>query len=179
MLSSGDNYKYGSLNLVSDLIVLVNEKIYEVTLETVENNYMLTNIIELNHSIPSKNHSKHEKTHEKSHEKPIKHVKSSIVLESFEWIVGSSLATVTFQSQTPQNDVNEPEFMQSYQRVIQYEGTKNTSHWLLRHLGSQVEVQIRTKKEHALYEYMLPMEVKDVSNYLLCPMPGTLISLSK
>jgi len=39
-------------------------------------------------------------------------------------------------------------------------------------------VIIRTVKEHKLSHHMLEPEVKDYSNFLLCPMPGTLISLS-
>jgi hypothetical protein len=38
-------------------------------------------------------------------------------------------------------------------------------------------VTIMTPFEHALSVHMLPMEIKDDSKYLLCPMPGTLISL--
>jgi hypothetical protein len=43
--------------------------------------------------------------------------------------------------------------------------------------GSQQMVTIMTPFEHALSVHMLPMEIKDDSKYLLCPMPGTLISL--
>lgn len=49
----------------------------------------------------------------------------------------------------------------------------------LRYLGSQKRVEIRTLLEHSLASYTLPVEVKDQSNFLLCPMPGTLISCSK
>jgi hypothetical protein len=49
----------------------------------------------------------------------------------------------------------------------------------LRYLGSQKRVEIRTPLEHSLAAHTLPVEVKDQSNFLLCPMPGTLISCSK
>lgn len=49
----------------------------------------------------------------------------------------------------------------------------------LRYLGSQKRVEIRSPLEHKLAAHTLPVEVKDQSNVLLCPMPGTLISCSK
>jgi propionyl-CoA carboxylase alpha chain len=48
----------------------------------------------------------------------------------------------------------------------------------LRYLGSEQEVIVRTPREHQLSRHMLKPEKKDFSKYLLCPMPGTLISCS-
>jgi propionyl-CoA carboxylase alpha chain len=49
---------------------------------------------------------------------------------------------------------------------------------VLRYLGSEQEVIVRTLEEHKLSVHMLAPEVKDFSKLLLCPMPGTLISCS-
>jgi len=61
--------------------------------------------------------------------------------------------------------------------LIQYCG-RTAEGYLLRYLGSEQEVIIRTPKEHKLSHHMLKPEVKDFSKFLLCPMPGTLISCS-
>ena len=53
-----------------------------------------------------------------------------------------------------------------------------TEGYLLRYKGSEHQVLIRTPREHALSSHMLPPEKKDYSKMLLCPMPGTLISIS-
>ena len=49
---------------------------------------------------------------------------------------------------------------------------------LLSHI-TYVQIIVRTVKEQALHVHMLPPELKDDSKYLLCPMPGTLISCGK
>lgn len=67
----------------------------------------------------------------------------------------------------------------SYYRTVQYEGRSSRGGHLVRHLGCQQDVILRSKYQYELSKFMLPPEVKDVSKYLLCPMPGTLISLSK
>ena len=51
--------------------------------------------------------------------------------------------------------------------------------YYLRLLGCQLRVEVRTPLEQALSGYSLPLEVKDHSKHVLCPMPGTLISCSK
>ena len=38
---------------------------------------------------------------------------------------------------------------------------------------------MRTLEEQNLHKYMLLPEIKDNSKFLLCPMPGTLISCGK
>jgi acetyl/propionyl-CoA carboxylase alpha subunit len=60
---------------------------------------------------------------------------------------------------------------------IQYEG-RGAEGYKLRYLGSQQEVIVRNRREHELSVHMLPPVVKDFSKFLLCPMPGTLISCS-
>lgn len=60
---------------------------------------------------------------------------------------------------------------------IQYLG-RTPEGYKLRYLGSEQEVIVRTPREHQLSQHMLKPEKKDFSNFLLCPMPGTLISCS-
>lgn len=63
-------------------------------------------------------------------------------------------------------------------RIVQYEGRGGgEGGYIIRMVGSQQEVLIRTVREHELSQHMRPREVKDFSKFLLCPMPGTLISL--
>jgi len=61
--------------------------------------------------------------------------------------------------------------------TIQFEG-RLPEGYRFRMFGSQHDVIVRTPLEHQLSKHMLPPVVKDVSQFLLCPMPGTLISVS-
>jgi hypothetical protein len=72
--------------------------------------------------------------------------------------------------------------------IVQYEGrgfqmphTRGGAGevYYLRLFGSQKRVEVRTPLEHNLAKYMLPVQTRDNSKYLLCPMPGTLISCGK
>ena len=47
----------------------------------------------------------------------------------------------------------------------------------LRMYGSQQYVVVRSVREHQLSQHMAPPLVKDFSKFLICPMPGSLISL--
>lgn len=49
--------------------------------------------------------------------------------------------------------------------------------YLLRYRGSEQEVIVRSLAEHRLSKFMRAPEVKDTSQFIMCPMPGTLISL--
>ena len=60
--------------------------------------------------------------------------------------------------------------------VVQYAGTTPDG-YLLRYHGSEQEVIVRTLTEHRLSQHMKVPEAKDTSNFIMCPMPGTLISL--
>jgi propionyl-CoA carboxylase alpha chain len=80
----------------------------------------------------------------------------------FEWIDGQPLGRVQFKDTSS---------------FLQYEG-RGPESYRLRYLGSQQEVIVRSVREHELSQYMLPPVVKDTSQFLLCPMPGTLISVS-
>lgn len=46
----------------------------------------------------------------------------------------------------------------------------------LRYQGAQLPITVRNPREHALSGHMLAPEVKDLSKFLLCPMPGKLVS---
>ena len=63
------------------------------------------------------------------------------------------------------------------EHTVQYAGLFD-EWYRLRHKGSEQSVIIRSLREHELSSHMLPPETIDVTRYLLCPMPGTLISCS-
>ena len=89
-----------------------------------------------------------------------------IKFHGFDWVDGEPIGKISFQ--------RENEMVSEF---IQYEG-RGAEGYKLRYLGSQQEVIVRTRREHELSVYMLPPVVKDFSKFLLCPMPGTLISCS-
>jgi propionyl-CoA carboxylase alpha chain len=92
-------------------------------------------------------------------------------ISDFQWIDGNPLAQMRLKGRTGGDKDS------VITRFLQYEG-RGAESYKLRYLGSQQEVIVRTVREQELSEYMLPPVVKDTSRYLLCPMPGTLISLS-
>lgn len=59
--------------------------------------------------------------------------------------------------------------------VVQYASTSPSS-FDLQFKGSRQRVIIRSPLEHSLASHMLPEEKVDYSKYVLCPMPGTLVS---
>lgn len=93
-------------------------------------------------------------------------------LSDLDWHAGRPLAFASFHSKQKNNEyTSTPAAVQCLNRTA--EG------YMLRYLGSEQEVIVRTVAEHALSTHMLPPVVKDFSKSLLCPMPGTLISCSK
>jgi acetyl/propionyl-CoA carboxylase alpha subunit len=68
------------------------------------------------------------------------------------------------------------EMLSEQQEVVQYAGSTPEG-FLLRYKGSEQEVIVRSLAEHALCVHMKAPLVKDTSHVILCPMPGTLISL--
>ena len=62
------------------------------------------------------------------------------------------------------------------EEVMQFEG-RTLEGILIRFNGSIQEVIVRTTREHQLSAYMIPPIKKDVSRFLLSPMPGTLLTL--
>lgn len=100
-----------------------------------------------------------------AHDKP--HGKSkTVVLSELDWHSDRPLGKVSVDKEGKETS-----------GLIQYLG-RTAEGYLLRYLGSEQEVIVRTPKEHKLSHHMLKPEVKDFSKFLLCPMPGTLISLS-
>lgn len=97
-----------------------------------------------------------------------------------QWTAGQPLAFASFADAS--GDVSA-----MAQKAVQYLGRgeqcreANTGGevYKLRFLGSDQEVIVRTPQEHKYSAHMLPPVVKDASKYLLCPMPGTLISCGK
>ena len=59
--------------------------------------------------------------------------------------------------------------------MVQYSATGPSS-FDLQFKGSRQNVIIRSALEHSLASHMLPEEKIDYSKYVLCPMPGTLVS---
>ena len=58
---------------------------------------------------------------------------------------------------------------------LTYEG-RTSGGVMLRYRGARREVVVRSPRGHELSGHMLEPEIKDMSNFLVCPMPGTLIS---
>jgi propionyl-CoA carboxylase alpha chain len=90
-----------------------------------------------------------------------------IRMESIEWIYGQPLARLYFIDHGDE----------VVEAVMQFEG-RTTEGVLLRYRGCRQEVIVRTSLEQHLSKHMLPSKKVDMSKYLLCPMPGTLLSLS-
>ncbi|RYY85732.1 hypothetical protein EON63_06935 [archaeon] len=87
-----------------------------------------------------------------------------VQIAQLDWEPGQVLAKVTYGSD---EDI-----------LVQVLG-QTPEGYQLRFRGSEQHVAVRTPEEHKFQAYMLPPEKKDVSKFLLSPMPGTLISLSK
>jgi propionyl-CoA carboxylase alpha chain len=110
---------------------------------------------------------------------------STIQIHGFDWVVGQPLAEFTYLDSPKQEisesmaEEDEEEVLQTYSRSIQYEGLSSSGSLMLRHLGSQQEVLVQTPLQYKFSKHMLPPEVKDVSRFLLCPMPGTIVSISE
>jgi len=97
-----------------------------------------------------------------------------INLSDFNWMSGSKLLTVRFNEDglKLENDIASGE-----DEPLQFEG-RNGASIKLRYRGAQREVIVRSPREHHLSGHMLEPEVKDMSKFLVSPMPGTLISCS-
>ena len=61
------------------------------------------------------------------------------------------------------------------ENVVQY-SKRNASGFHLRYRGATARVGVMTPTEYQLSKHMLPEEKIDVSKYLLCPMPGKVVS---
>ena len=101
-----------------------------------------------------------------------------VKLNELDWLNEAPIAKLSFAGEA--DEVEEV--------VVQYEGrvSQNTGvaggageRYALRLCGSQQDVVVRSPLEHSLSKHILAAEVKDTSKYLLCPMPGSLISCSE
>lgn len=112
-----------------------------------------------------------------------------VKIASMDWAREDPLAHITFiEEHAHDRKTHDDLDGQSHSNlVVQYEGRGSQTHgipgaagetYLLRLLGSQQRVVVRSLAEHGLSRYMLPVAVKDTAKLLLSPMPGTLISCS-
>jgi propionyl-CoA carboxylase alpha chain len=109
-------------------------------------------------------------------------------INTMDWTPGNSIARVAFAHKHADDRANFSESLNKYAwdgdfyeddgsvELIQVQD-RTTEGYKLRYKGSEHEVLIRTIRENALSVHMLPPEKKDYSNMLLCPMPGTLVSI--
>lgn len=113
-------------------------------------------------------------------------------LNDLVWNAEQPLAFATFHNPNTDDDISstattdgngddDEEYVDgtSTEVVVQYVSHHAGGSYVLRYLGSEQTVIVRTSLEHALSQHMLAPAVRDVSKSLLCPMPGTLISCSK
>jgi acetyl/propionyl-CoA carboxylase alpha subunit len=102
-----------------------------------------------------------------------------VKLAELDWATESPLARVVF---TTQEEGDKEAIVQYEGRASQLSyaagtGSNAGEKYQLRIYGSQQHVIVRTPEEHALSKHMIAPEVKDTSKLLLCPMPGSLISV--
>ena len=100
---------------------------------------------------------------------------SDVTVSALDWINETNIAKIQVDDGTTGNS-NGSDLDDKFS-VVQYIG-KTPSGFKLQFKGSRHEVIVRSTLEHALTEHMLPEEKVDYSNFVLCPMPGTLVSCS-
>jgi propionyl-CoA carboxylase alpha chain len=110
-------------------------------------------------------------------------------ISGMDWTPGNNVARVAFSHEHTGDRANFANSLNKYAwdgvfyedngsvELVQVQ-KQTTEGYVLRYKGSDEEVLIRTPREHALSTHMLPPEKKDYSNMLLCPMPGTLVSIN-
>lgn len=105
-----------------------------------------------------------------------------VVVDSMDWVCETPLAVLTFKAGGRKakrggggEEGEEERALEEH--TLQYEGRSDEGYHL-RFKGSQQNVIVRTLRQHELAAHMLAPETVDVSKFLLCPMPGTLISCS-
>ncbi len=111
-----------------------------------------------------------------------------VEVSQLDWVCETPLATLTFMAEV-KADVGAKRASKKKkgagteaeagplqeERIVQYEG-RVPQGYKLRFNGSQQTVLLRSLRQHALSVHMLPPENVDVTRFLLCPMPGTLVS---
>lgn len=97
-----------------------------------------------------------------------------VYLTQFNWSSQGPLASALFSLPPSQRPDGVPPAVE--ERVIQMEGP-GPEGYNLRMNGSQQYVIVRSVREHELSHHMHAPVVKDYSKFLVCPMPGSLVSL--
>jgi propionyl-CoA carboxylase alpha chain len=116
---------------------------------------------------------------------------SSLRLNSLEWAPGQPLAKLYLStSKTSMDDEEEDEDEEEEvtggdsgdvyggEEIVMQVESRSIEGVHLRYRGCVQEVVVRTLREHELSRHMIQPRRKDLSRSLLCPMPGTLLSLS-
>lgn len=116
-------------------------------------------------------------------------VTSVVDVNALDWTPENNLARVAFAHKRTDETAQFSDSMNKYNwnnefydedgtvELVQVQG-RMTEGYLLRYKGAEKEVLVRSPREHALSRHMLAPEKKDYSNMLLCPMPGTLVSIA-
>jgi acetyl/propionyl-CoA carboxylase alpha subunit len=89
-------------------------------------------------------------------------VASMVAVTCLDWINEAAIVNITFDEEDQDT-------------VVQYTG-RDASGFNLQFRGATTRVSARTTLEHTLHAHMLPEEKLDVSKFLLCPMPGKVVS---
>lgn len=84
-------------------------------------------------------------------------------LADFEWLNGQPLGRVTFTD--------------GRQEYVQFLGCDGSNRYTIRYRGAEQQFTVWSPEEFLLSKYMLPVVAKDLSRFLVSPMPGTLISV--
>eukprot|EP01038_Epipyxis_sp_PR26KG_P007590 gene7590-10339_t len=94
-----------------------------------------------------------------------------MIISNLIWQTSDPLAEVYFADESGHS------YEDDKPTIFQYLGRSSSSDgYIIRHCGSEREIVILSPLEFQLNQFMLPIEKKDVSKFLLSPMPGTLIS---
>jgi len=87
---------------------------------------------------------------------------SAVNVTALDWLNETPLVGVEFDGD-------------GHETVVQY-SKRNASGFNMQFRGATARVSVFTPLEHSLSKHMLPEEKVDVSKYLLCPMPGKVVS---
>ena len=100
-----------------------------------------------------------------------------IVIRDLDWRTGAPDMRVVLEDGTdvPKGEAAKVEAQQGEEEAVTYEG-RTSAGIMLRYRGARREIVVRTPREHELSGHMLEPEEKDLSAFLVSPMPGTLVS---
>jgi propionyl-CoA carboxylase alpha chain len=105
----------------------------------------------------------------------------SVIVNALDWVNETKIANIQFGDEDMEvhhdDDDDDDDDEEENYTVVQYI-EKTASGFKLQFKGSRLEMVVRSPLEHDMTEFMLPEEKVDYSNFVLCPMPGTLVSCS-